>query len=135
MADRGAAPAAPGPTPRRALLAVLVAWLLPGAGHVMLGRHARGAAFLTIILICLVLGVKLEGNLYRVLPDRPLSVLATAASMGVGAPYFLLRFGAGYEGTIRSPGYEYGTAFILTAGLMNLLLVLDVWDIARGRKE
>jgi hypothetical protein len=35
---------------------------------------------------------------------------------------------------VRSPNNEYGTTFLLTAGLMNLLLILDAWDVARGRK-
>ena len=47
----------------------------------------------------------------------------------------VLRFGFGYEGTLEAAGFEYGGAFILTAGLMNLLLTLDAWDVARGRKE
>ena len=48
--------------------------------------------------------------------------------------YFVLRYLLGYHGDLVSPGFEYGSAFILTAGLMNLLLVLDAWDHARGRK-
>jgi hypothetical protein len=55
--------------------------------------------------------------------------------MGMGFPYFLLRYGLHYQGNMVGPGYEYGTAFLLTAGLMNLLLVLDCWDIVRGKKE
>ena len=49
--------------------------------------------------------------------------------------YLLLRFVVGYSGDIVASGYEYGTAFLLTAGLMNWLLVLDCWDIVLGRKE
>ena len=56
-------------------------------------------------------------------------------SMGMGVPYFVLRFVMHYAGDITSAGFEYGTAFLLSAGLMNLLLVLDAWDIATGRKE
>ena len=83
----------------------------------------------------LALGVALHGNLYRPLPGQPLTYLATLGSMGMGLPYFLLRYLAGYTGEVIAPGYEYGTAFILTAGLMNLLLVLDAWDIALGKKD
>ena len=54
--------------------------------------------------------------------------------MGMGLPYFGLRFIFGYQGSVVAAGYEYGSAFLLTAGLMNLLLVLDTWDILRGRK-
>ena len=55
--------------------------------------------------------------------------------MGMGTPYFVLRYGLHYQGNVMGAGYEYGTAFLLTAGLMNLLLVLDAWDIVRGKKE
>lgn len=112
-----------------------VAWLVPGAGHFMLGRRGRGVTFFLLVLAAVVTGFLLMGNLYRVLPDQPLTILATLGSMGMGAPYFFLRFYLGYQGDLTSVGFEYGTAFLLTAGLMNLLLVLDAWDIARGRKE
>lgn len=118
-----------------AILVVLAAWLIPGAGHFLLGRRGRAVAFLLIVLAALAIGLLLDGNLYRIVPNRPLTVLATLACMGLGAPYFLLRFGLDYEGQIIAPGYEYGTAFILTAGLMNLLLILDSMDIASGRKS
>lgn len=117
------------------LLAMAVAWVFPGAGHLFLGRRVRALVFLVVIGCCLLVGLSLDGNLYRVVPNRPLTVLATLASMGMGAPYFVLRYLVGYEGQIVAPGYEYGSAFILTAGLMNLLLVLDARDIATGRKS
>jgi hypothetical protein len=114
---------------------MFAAWLVPGAGHFMLGRRGRGLSFFLLVLTAVVTGFLLNGNLYRVLPDQPLTILATLGSMGMGAPYFFLRFYLGYQGDLTSVGYEYGTAFLLTAGLMNLLLVMDAWDIARGRKE
>jgi hypothetical protein len=55
--------------------------------------------------------------------------------MGMGLPYFVLRFYLHHRGEVLAVGFEYGFAFLLTAGLMNLLLVLDAWDIARGRKR
>jgi hypothetical protein len=115
--------------------AMFAAWLVPGAGHFMLGRPGRGVFFFLLVLTAVVTGFLLQGNLYRVLPDQPLTILATLGSMGMGSPYFFLRFYLGYQGDLTSVGYEYGTAFLLTAGLMNLLLVMDAWDIARGRKE
>ncbi len=119
----------------RLAAALLLALLVPGAGHVLLGRRARGLVFLGIVLCSLLIGLSLEGNLYRPVAGQPLTRLATAGSMGMGVAYFVLRWGLDYTGSILAPGYEYGTAFILTAGLMNLLLVLDVWDLGRGRKE
>ena len=116
-------------------LAMILAWLVPGLGHIYVRRTARGLVFLLLILVCLWVGCELQGNLYRPLPGQPLTVLATGGAMGMGLPYFVLRYGADYSGDIVGAGYEYGTAFLLTAGLMNWLLVLDAWDISRGKKE
>ena len=115
--------------------AVLLAWLLPGAGHLFLGKRRLAAAFACIVFVAIAVGYSLDGNLYTIVGGRPLTVLGTLACMGMGAPYFLLRFLMGYAGDIGAPGFEYGTAFLLTAGLMNLLLVLDCWDLATGAKE
>jgi len=117
------------------VVAVLSAWLLPGLGHFYLGRRLRALAFFLLVVASMLIGVKLEGNLYRVVPGQPLTVLATLGAMGMGFPYFGLRYGLHYQGNVMGPGYEYGTAFLLTAGLMNLLLVLDAFDIVRGKKE
>lgn len=117
------------------MVAVLSAWLVPGLGHIYLKRRLRGLAFFVLVMTSMLIGVKLEGNLYQVVPGQPLSVLATIGAMGMGFPYFALRYGIHYQGNVMGPGYEYGTAFLLTAGLMNLLLVLDAFDIVRGKKE
>lgn len=107
----------------------------PGLGHLFLGRKVRAALFFVLIGVAIAVGCWLEGNLYSPIPGRPLSRLATLGAMGMGSPYFLLRFVFGYAGDIRAASFDYGTAFLLSAGLMNLLLVLDAWDIASGRKE
>jgi hypothetical protein len=121
--------------PVRALSLVIVAWFLPASGHLVLGRKLRALGFVVVILTAFGLGLQLDGNLYRPIPGQPLSYLATLGAMGVGVPYFLARYYFGYQGSPEAPGFEYGTVFLLSAGLMNLLLVLDAWDIATGRKE
>ncbi len=115
-------------------LAALVAWLLPGAGHFYLRRRPRALAFMGLVLAALAIGVQLDGRLPWVFSGSPLNVLATLGCLGSGLPYLCLRFIFGYEGSVDAAGYEYGSAFILTAGLMNLLLILDSWDIAYGHK-
>ena len=116
-------------------LAAILAWLIPGAGHFYLGRRGRALAFLAVVAAALAIGCALDGRLWRVMPNQPLSVLATLGSMGMGIAYFVLRYATGYEGNILAQGFEYGSASVLTAGLMNLLLVLDAWDIAHGKKD
>lgn len=135
MGESSSSPAVPVMADRRAWMTAVLAWIVPGGGHFYLGRRGRGLLFCGLVLLMLGIGLTLDGNLYRAVEDQPLSRLATLGAMGMGAPYFILRWAVGYEGDIVSAGYEYGTAFILTAGLMNLLLVLDAWDLARGKKE
>lgn len=122
--------------PQRPLWLVgLAAWLVPGAGHLLLARFGRAGIFFALVLFSAAFGASLEGKLFEVVAEQPLSRLGTLASMGMGAPYFVLRWVLEYEGNIRAVTYEYGGAFLLTAGLMNLLLILDSLDIASGSKS
>jgi hypothetical protein len=119
----------------RAVTAMLLALLVPGAGHFMLGRRGLASAFFAIVAFLFVLGLTIDGALYTFADAQGalLSLLATIGSMGSGSLYFLAR-ALGPHGTISSPTFEYGRMFTLSAGLMNLLLVLDCYDIALGRK-
>jgi hypothetical protein len=117
------------------LLMAFLAWIVPGAGHLLLKKTARAVLFFVVVVVTLWTGCHLQGNLYTPVPGQPLTYLATLGCLGLGAPYFVLRYLLGYHGDIVAAGFEYGTAFILTAGLMNLLLVLDAWDIALGKKD
>jgi len=130
---KGASAAEPEGTPDRAWLAAGAALLVPGLGHLLLGRRARALLFAVLVLGALAVDVVLGGPL-PYFEEGIINTLLTLASMGVGLPYFVLRM-TGYHGEALSLGFEYGKAFIATAGLMNLLLVLDAWDIASGRKE
>ncbi len=116
-------------------LVAALAWLVPGAGHFYLRRRLTGVVFFLVVGGAATIGLLLHGNLWRVVRSEPLSIPATIASMGMGLAYFVLRFFTDYQGDLLAATYEYGSAFLLTAGLMNLLLILDAWDIAVGRKE
>lgn len=120
----------------RGIVAIIVAWLVPGAGHLVLGRRERGFAYFAIIITLFILGLSIEGTLYTLADTHGslLRVLASLGSMGSGALYFIAR-AMGPHGSVSSATYEYGTTFTLSAGLMNFLLVLDCWDIARGKKQ
>jgi len=118
---------------RKTILAMVLALLLPGAGHGYLGKRGKAIAFFLIVMFMFVCGLALDGKLYVWERGKPLSLLASLGSMGIGLPYFIARV-LGTFGDLGSITYEYGTAFSLTAGLMNLLLVLDCFDIAEKRK-
>ena len=123
---------------RRAVIAMVLAYLIPGAGHFYLGLRARAATFFAIIVLLFTIGLSIDGSLYTILDSLRsgalLRLLASFGSIGAGVIYFIAA-AMGPHGDVRSITYEYGTTFTLTAGLMNLLLVLDCFDIAEGRKE
>lgn len=119
---------------KRSIVAMVLAYVIPGAGHFYLGLRARAVAFFSIVLFLFVIGLSIDGRLYTLQQGNLLSFLATLGSMGAGLLYFIAK-AMGSHGDVRSITFEYGTAFTLTAGLMNLLLVLDAFDIATGRKE
>jgi hypothetical protein len=120
----------------RALASMVLALLVPGAGHFYLGRRALAAAFCAIIVCLFVLGLTVDGALYTFAEAQGslLQLLATIGSMGSGALYFLAPSFT-TPGSINSATFEYGRMFTLSAGLMNLLLVLDCYDISMGRKR
>ncbi len=119
---------------RRAIVAMLIAYVVPGGGHFYLGRRARAGIYFAIVLLLFLIGILVDGRLYTMQQGSLLTALATIGSMGAGALYFLAR-ATGPHGDVASMTFEHGTAFMLTAGLMNLLLVLDSYDIAEGRKQ
>ena len=116
------------------VLLSLASWAIPGAGHLWLGRRNKGLVFLIALPLMFALGLKLQGRLFPFDLSEPLVALAALADLGVGLTYFLA--GAlGYgTGDVRAVTYEYGNAFVIVAGLLNLLVVIDACDIAMGRK-
>jgi hypothetical protein len=109
--------------------------LFPGLGHAYLGRRRDALVYALVVTATFVVGMSFEGRLYSVESGQPLSILATFAVYGAGVLNIggrLLSDNPG--GAVLSVTYEYGCAYLLTAGLMNLLLMLDAFDIAAGRK-
>ncbi len=142
---------------RRVALACVLAWLVPGAGHFVLGKRGKAGVFLAIVLVTFLSGIALDGRVYLASRDQPLSYLATFANVALG-PLDLIGREASYariiyftppesdraayqdildrtRRKILSVTNEYGTTFVLTAGLMNILLILDVFDLGIGRKQ
>jgi hypothetical protein len=94
----------------------------------------KGVVFLVALPLMFACGLWLEGRLFPFDVSQPLVVLAAVADLGVGIPYFIARaLGAG-DGRVIAQTFEYGNAFLIVAGLLNMLVVLDAFDIAQGRK-
>ena len=127
-------PQKPAPKGPPLVLVYVAAWLVPGLGHLWLGRREKGLVFLLAITAMFGLGLALDGRLFPFVFAEPLVALAAAADVATGLPYLLARvlgLGAGVPGAVA---YEYGNTFLITAGLLNALVVIDAHDVALGRK-
>lgn len=134
----------------------VLAWLVPGLGHLYLGKRRRAAVFFSVVVGLFALGVASDGAASLFEPRQPLSFLATLDNLATGPIDLISRYHT-YGGIVfalppdegdprrtellgrlrarvRGVTYEYGNIYLLTAGLMNILLMLDCYDIATGRK-
>ena len=137
------------PRTRTSPLLLLAAWLVPGLGHWILGKRRRALVFFAVVVCAFLTGVLVDGELGTPRPGEPFSWLATIACLGNGLLYLArliwingvsgalggLPFGLDGGGDPIAVGFTYGNTFLYTGGLMNLLLMLDVSDIARGEKD
>ena len=80
------------------------------------------------------IGLVLQGRLFPFEVSQPLVALAAIANLGIGGPYFMARAMGYGGGRAVAVTYEYGNAFLIVAGLLNFLVVIDAFDIAVGRK-
>jgi hypothetical protein len=108
--------------------------LVPGLGHVLLSKWDRALVFLGSIIVMFALGIQLQGRLFN--PDLGdlFSVLKFVADAGIGLPYWISWFHGVGTGNPSAYTYDFGNVFIYSAGLLNMLAVVDAFDIAMGRK-
>jgi hypothetical protein len=116
------------------VLLALGAWLVPGGGHLWLGRRRKGIVFLVALTAMFAFGLALQGRLFPFEPSEPLVFLAALADVAMGLPYFIARAIGFDQGQVAAVTFEYANAFLIVAGLLNMLVVLDAYDTAVGRK-
>lgn len=119
----------------KSLSACIAGILMPGFGHVILKKWDRALVFFGSITLMFTLGLILQGRLFG--PDFSdlFSILKFAAEAGSGLPYWITRlYGLG-AGVPAANTYDYANVFIYVAGLLNMLVVVDAFDIAMGRKQ
>ena len=134
MATKSTTAERAGAEPGRLALVAGLAWLIPGAGHLLQGRRQKGLVFLVALPLMFAVGLWLEGRLFPLEVSDPLVFLGGIANRGIGLPYFIARLMDAGVGTVTAASYEYGNTFLMTAGLLNFLVALDAFDIAKGRK-
>jgi hypothetical protein len=113
---------------------LIAGWFFPGLGHVILKKYWRGLIFFLCITCMYGLGLFLEGRIYSFQTENPLTILGFFSDLGIGAYYFLSKILTFGLGNLKSTTFEFGTAYIAGAGLLNYLVALDAFDIASGKK-
>ncbi len=124
-----------GPDRNQALAAAAIGWVVPGGGHLWLARRQKGLVFLVAIPLMFAVGLGLGGRLFPFDSGQPLVLLAAFADLGNGVPYLIARAAGLGAGRVVAESFEYGNTFIIVSGLLNMLVALDAYDVALGRRQ
>ena len=118
-----------------AVLAPAVGWLIPGAGHIIQKRWIRGALLFISIVTLFLLGLAMQGRIYHANGGDILDILGFVGDLGSGALYILTLANDWGQGAIAFATADYGTKFMIVAGLLNFIAVADAYHIAIGKKK
>lgn len=113
----------------------IAAWLIPGLGHLTLGRKWRALILFFSILIMFLVGIAMKGEFFSWHADSYLQRLGYLGELCVGLAMPAATFFGYSGGDSFFVSSDYGTAFLVAAGMLNVLTVLDAYDIALGRKQ
>jgi hypothetical protein len=139
MAETQVVSSEPMPPPGKWLPVVALAWLVPGGGHFLLRRHGRGLFLLASVILMFLIGLLMRGAMFQ--PQKG-DLLTTVIYYGgfigdlaSGLPY-LLSVSLGYnQPDVAGHVHDYGTKFLVGAGLLNVLAIVDAFDIATRKKD
>lgn len=126
--------ARPAAEPGTLVLLCLAAWAVPGAGHLWMGRRQKAVVFMLALPAMYLLGLFLHGRIFPFDFSEPLVGLGAIANVGIGVPWLVARLLEAGAGTVTAATYEYGNCYLIVAGLLNALVILDAYDIGKGRK-
>jgi hypothetical protein len=123
------------PVNMMAVVAPAVGWLIPGAGHMIQKRWIRGVLLLISIATLFVLGLLMQGRIYKANGGDILDILGFIGDMGAGGLYIVTLAQDWGQGAIAFATADYGTKFMIVAGLLNFIAVADAYHIAIGKKQ
>ena len=115
-------------------LVLVSGWLLPGAGHLLLGKWIRGTLLFLSIFLMFVIGIALKGKVYLPNTGDPLDMLNFVGDLGLGVLYFVTRIFDLGASSVQLAVADYGTKFVVVAGLLNVIAAVDAHSLATGRK-
>jgi hypothetical protein len=139
-------PATPVVPLRSPFLVIFVGWLIPGAGHFLLGRRGRAALIFASVVLAFTLGVLMRGPLFQ--PPflqsnaSAADVLSRLIQWGgfigdlcAGLPYLLASWLGYAPPDVAGHVPDYGSKFIVAAGLLNILAIVDAYEITTRQKD
>ena len=115
-------------------LVLLAGWLVPGAGHLLLGKWVRALLLFVSVLGMFLIGLGLAGKIYTPNTGDMLDILGFLGQLGSGILYAIARvFGLGATSVVNTLA-DYGTKFLTVGGLLNIIAAVDAHSLANGRK-
>ena len=117
------------------VLAPAIGWLVPGAGHMIQKRWIRGLLLFVSIVTLFLLGLAMQGRIYKANGGDILDMLGFIGDVGAGGLYILTLANDWGQGAIAYATADYGTKFMIVAGLLNFIAVADAYHIAIGKKR
>jgi len=137
MVGETSAPAAPQQDSRRERIAFAIGvagWLVPGLGHALMKMWGRAVACFLTVGVLVILGAGMRGNVFNSSGNDAFDSLGYLADLGTGTFYMLARALERDGSDVSRAEGDYGTRFLATAGVLNLLAALHAYEAARGRK-
>ncbi len=123
------------PITAMSVIAPAVGWLIPGAGHLIQKRWVRGLLILVSIFAMFFIGLAMQGRVYAPNSGDILDMLGFIGDLGAGALYIITRVNDWGQGAIQKATADYGTKYIIVAGLLNLIAAVDAYHIAIKKKQ
>lgn len=124
---------------RPAAVAVLLAWIVPGAGHFFLRKTTRGVLILLSVLLMFLLGIMMRGPMFHPQSGDMLTILiywgGFLSHIASGSLYFVATALGYNQPDVAGHVHDYGAKFLVGAGLLNVLAMVDAWEIATGKKS
>jgi hypothetical protein len=118
----------------QALIALLIAWIIPGGGHLYQRRWLRGTLLFLAIVTMFVTGLAMGGKVYTPNTGELLDMLGFVGDLGAAGLYILSRIAGWGDVVVQIVVADYGTKFIVVAGLLNIVAAVDAHSIALGKK-
>ena len=139
MATKEKAPKEPMPPIKTWLPAVALGWLVPGGGHFLLGQRGRAMLLAAAITCMFVTGLLMRGAMFQPQNGDVLTILINwggfIGNLASGILYLLTSWLGYSQADMAGHVHDYGTKFLVAAGLLNVLAMVDAYEIAGGRKS